>query len=150
MRLQQYLQEEYFKRIKNVFSETLEIFVNPSHKEMKEIAGKYKSTRFIADSKTKKLYTWGVYGSIHDDMYKSLSLGKNFQDDILKMKIMPGLSDVSKSGKSSMAYSEQLDMFVANSGWGLDSDSMYDSFKWVNKYMNIDNYFKKLRKVIPK
>lgn len=62
MRLKQYLREKFAEGF-NHWSGYVEIFVNPSRKEMNEAlkqGSTGKTVRFIADGKTKKLYVWSI------------------------------------------------------------------------------------------
>lgn len=57
-------------------SKTVEIFVNPSKRDMKnasEAEGSYsKNLRFIADGNTKKVYVWNAVLTLHSEMLQWL------------------------------------------------------------------------------
>jgi len=147
MKLKQYINEEYYKRVK-VNGRSIEVFINPSKKERKEAADKHNSIRFIADNKTKKVYVWNVYRAVHMEMYKALSLGNDFQNDTFKRKIIPGIADVLNSGKSIMYSSDWLGDFFFRTEYGLtikDLEKVHKDFQWVNTYIDINAYFKELK-----
>jgi hypothetical protein len=146
MRLLKYINEEYFMRVKNS-NNSVEVFLNPSRKEFKEIAANINSVRFIANKKTKKVYVWNTYEAIHSDMYKLIFKG-DFQKETFERKIIPGIADVLSSGKSIMYSSDWLGDFFYRGEYGLtikDLENTKKDFQWMNKYINIDRYFKDLK-----
>jgi hypothetical protein len=146
MRLLKYINEEWYKRIKG--GDSVDVFKNPSRKEFNEIISSTKhnnnSVRFIAYNKTKTLYVWEVYGSIHADMYRAL-FGGDFQDAVSKMEIIPGIADVPRSGKITMYSSDWLrDLFLGYDSIS-DINKMVKDFKWLTTYIKIDRYFKDMK-----
>ena len=158
MKIRQYLQEEWFKRIKGG-ANSVDVFKNPSRKEFNEIISSTKhsnnSVRFIADGKSKNLYVWEVYGSVHADMYRAMT-GSDFQDAVYSKSIIPGVADVPRSGKITMYESDWLrDFFLQTPYMGQvpnvtikDLEQMKKKFKWVETYISIDNWFKNMKKDI--
>ena len=146
MRLKEYIKEEYFQRVK-VRGKSIEVFKNPSRKEFIELRDKsepFNTVRFIADDKTKKVYIWPVLDSIHADMYRAF-LGSNFGRAVSDRVIIPGVADVLRSGKSNMYSSDWLRDNFLNHGSVEEVYDMYNKFKWVNNYINIDNWFKNIK-----
>lgn len=58
MRFEKYLKEDFHDSVK-IYGKMVDIFVNPSMKELKELDPKY-GYRFIIDSKKKKFYVWSA------------------------------------------------------------------------------------------
>ena len=59
MRLAQYLNEKWTASIDRGYGETIEIFLNPSKKEIKEVtAWSGFGYRFLIDFKNKEFYVW--------------------------------------------------------------------------------------------
>lgn len=70
MRLQQYINEKYLARFKDLFIDSsTEIYVNPSMRDLKELKN---SVRFIADAKTKRVYVWNAMDLFHKSAWERL------------------------------------------------------------------------------
>lgn len=60
--------EKYLTGFKQ-YGHIVDVYVNPTKKELKEIGEK---TRWIADAKSKKLYVWSAMGAVHGDTWAKL------------------------------------------------------------------------------
>ena len=114
MRLQKYINEEYYTRFRGFNGKSFEIFKNPSAKELKsisrnEVGNKY-DLRFIADNTTKDTYMWLWDAINHDNMIKKhLSKefkGKKYEDPSLFL----GTSD----DKGNVTGNDTLEWFMHN------------------------------------
>jgi len=136
MRLEQYLlNEKYLERIKTRKG-SVEIFINPSRKELIESNGKY-GIRFIADNKTKKLYVWNAYDANHFDVWKQLK-GKELP--YIDVDMFHGLAET-KGGKVILKETHQVRVWVFDK----QDDKikqLYKNFQWMNKYIDISNLYK--------
>lgn len=56
------------------FPQSVEIFINPSKKELRETSDNYaKSTRFIADNKKKVVYVFDGTKALHREMWEGIA-----------------------------------------------------------------------------
>lgn len=65
-----YINEEYLTRATDSYGNSLEIFVNPSTKDLKDMKGTF--VRFIANTKKKRVYVWDGSYLIHSSVWKEL------------------------------------------------------------------------------
>ena len=63
--------EKYLTAYKN-YGKVIEIWVNPTKKEMLDAGGEISKLRFIADSRTKKIYFANAWDSMHVDMWSQI------------------------------------------------------------------------------
>lgn len=75
MKFKEYMNEEYLTRIKGrkammSSAKSLEIFVNPSMKDLRDIKSNF--IRFIADVKKKHIYVWDGHLEVHSFIWKGL------------------------------------------------------------------------------
>lgn len=132
-RLKQYLKEEYLMR----FKKGGEVFVNPSFKEMREVAGE-SGIRFTADSRNKKVYVWNEFDHIHEKAWKEIAPSDN-AGKLSQQGILLEGEAWQKGNKFQMFWSDQMESFF---GWDVDDMKMMKKkFKWVNKYIDIDTAF---------
>lgn len=137
MRLQKYLQEEYLTRMKK-YNESVEIFVNPSFKEMREASTTSYGICFIADSKTKKVYVWDSENTIyHQEVCRELNLG-SLKIGALSMRLLAGYAD--QNGNKFEMGSVDGDGYVDDAIVDNGLDKILNNFKWVDKYINITKY----------
>lgn len=66
MRLQRYLNEKFYNGFMHYGTE-IEVFVNPSSKELKELKDNNSEIRFLANMKEKKVYMWDGDRVTHED-----------------------------------------------------------------------------------
>ena len=71
---------EEWKDTFKIHGEAVEVFVDPTLKELEKIKGKYDSVRLLANSKTKELIVWEG-GWFHEDVINELGLYR--YDDFL-------------------------------------------------------------------
>jgi hypothetical protein len=71
MRLQKYLNEKYIGTA-TYLRLSSDIFENPTRKEIREISKKGYGVRFIADSKTKKIYMGDGYNAFHNMIWDTV------------------------------------------------------------------------------
>ena len=75
------------------YGHTLEIFENPSKKEMREIGNVF---RFIADAKRKKMYIWPATGAVHSDAWIHIKKQLNDSRPLYKSStLIPGVPEQS-------------------------------------------------------
>ena len=65
------LLEEYLSRF-DIRGKSVEVFVNPSRKELRTLGGEF--IRFIADADTKKVYAWEGYSAVHGEMARYIKV----------------------------------------------------------------------------
>lgn len=72
MKFERYLNEKFFSGFKQ-YGDEVEVFINPSSKEIKEIkdASSRGTIRFFANMKEKKVYMWNGDNAIHQDVVDS-------------------------------------------------------------------------------
>jgi len=88
MRLEKYLNEKFYNSF-NLYGHTIEIFENPSKSELNSITdgGGYKSIRFFANMKTKKVIMWSgeiPHGTAVDDGGVMPTPGFDYWDYVFK------------------------------------------------------------------
>ena len=131
-RLQRYLNEEWIK----VYRKKFEILENPSKEEIREIAGN-NEVRFSADKSTKTLYVWDEGEAIHNDVWnKFIGKGRDFDSTSFK-EFIHGMAEF-KRGKWMMISSDEFDNQAFDTR--AQFDKLSKDFKWVNKYINIDDF----------
>ena len=73
------------------YGHTLEVFENPSKKEMKGWEDRF---RFIADAKRKKIYMWPASGAIHGDAWTHIKKELNDSRPLYKSStLIPSVYD---------------------------------------------------------
>jgi len=132
MRLKQYINEEYFKRLKWI-NNSFETFINPSQKEMKEIDSG-TGIRFIADLRDKTVYAWDSMEIIHNEAWKQIKPKENERTLAKKGTLLEGLA-TKKGGKYKMIISDQIDYYFSYDIYSLKE--FKKNFKWVDKYINV-------------
>jgi len=140
-RLKQYINEEYLTRLKRK-GQSFEVFVNPSVKEMKQV-DEMDGVRFTADNKDKKVYVWDSFVAIHNDVWDlETGKGRNFNRESCET-VLHGECEL-KGGKYVMNFSDEIHYQMDNKTFYI-RDIIKD-FKWVNRYINIEDYLKKIMK----
>ena len=131
MRLKRYIEEEWATRVDSI-KKDVDIFVNPDKKDLREIG---KECRFIAYNNRKKLYVWDANKSFHYDVYKMLFGNKASMMSF--DECMEGVAE--KQGmKWKMTGSDRYDDW---SDEEYSPDKMLKWYSWVNKWINIKEYF---------
>lgn len=133
-RLKNYLKEKYLKgfNLKSFGIESyIEIFKNPSKRELTDISRELAGCRFFAVQKTKTVYAW-VPRMIHHDAFKFIpNISKS--DD--QSQILGGIAQ-KKGGEFYMTdYSSES---ILKMGSYRRAD-----WEWVNKYINVTRYIPK-------
>jgi hypothetical protein len=142
MRLKQYMNEEYLTRL-NYKGKSFEVFVNPSVKEIKQL-DKMDGVRFTAILKDKKVYVWDSYVAIHNDVWDmETGKGRNFNSASCE-DALHGECEF-KGGKYVMNFSDEIH-YQLGIGKRFYIRDIIKDFKWVNRYINIEDYLKKIMK----
>ena len=118
---------------------SFEIFINPTKSEMKSIKASY--LRFVADSDNKKVYVWDGDASIHIgvwERFKSMNKGRDFLKVSRSKDALFGICELIGSNWV-MTSSDELESRPRDE-W--DPEQLLQDFKWANKYINIDKFFK--------
>ncbi len=106
-------------------SMSVEVFKNPSAKEMREVAEDGR-LRFIADVRKKNLYVWRYDGSYHCDVDEKYVKG-DYDEDIWGVMKHAG-------GKWIMTRSDTREYYIDNME---NVDEFLKDFKWLKNY-NVD------------
>ena len=98
------------------YGHTLEIFENPSKKEMVGIG---KDQRFILDAKRKKCYIWSATGAIHSDAWVHIKKELNDARHVYKSgDLLTGVSDGSGMHIYAIAgLSQKVRQDLKNENW---------------------------------
>lgn len=148
MNLKNFLEE--FKNSFKAFGKTIEVFRNPSQKEFDEVAknigGKFY-VRFIATGKLKELLIFSPE-TLHYTVLSSLGIDKSKTYNIENPTNLWAVAEKNR-GKWKIHSSDQ-------SFNPKESRKKKSDFKWLEKYMDIEEYFNteepdfnKNRKVFP-
>ena len=118
------------------YGHTLEVFENPSKKEMR---GWEDSFRFIADAKRQKVYMWPATGAIHGDAWVHIKKMLNDARHLYKSStLVPGTCEKRKN------------VFIYG-GMGIPRSvaQQYDYEDWdfVKKYIPYDALMDEMRKL---
>lgn len=138
------LVEKYLDTIKNYAGNEIDIFVNPTKRDMREIKDSY-GYRFIIDFYDKKIYMWSAMGAIHADIVKGLGLDrKKMTNGGYKDRYFTGtvdwlipriMSDIFEHGN----YDSKHD----------DIQSMLNQdIKWLDKYIDTKELVKELELIL--
>ena len=139
MRLKHYINEEWAK---NRGGEKFEILLNPSKKEMRDLTTHNSSKlRFILDNENKDYWVWKASKGTHYDIWRQVSTMSKGRDYFeMVYGILPGICDLN-GGKWVMIDCDKIDY-----GDDITVDVLqeyYDKSKWVNRYIKVDDYFKR-------
>ena len=134
MRLKKYIEEEWAISAApewNRTKENIDVFVNPGPGDFKETGD---ICRFIADKKKKKLYIFNGRKLLHNEAHKAIygSLNVDFHF------FLWGVAE-KRGGKWEMTESDVCDF--GKVGSTIPPEKMKKDYSWVNKYINIDNFF---------
>uniref|UniRef100_A0A6M3JMI6 Uncharacterized protein n=1 Tax=viral metagenome TaxID=1070528 RepID=A0A6M3JMI6_9ZZZZ len=128
MRLEKYITEKYHTAF-NIDGKYIEIFVNPTSKDIRDI--KSDEIRFIAISNIKKVYVWNADKLIHLRMWERLDFkGSPYGDRNVCMGVIG-----KKESKWKMIYSDSEKRY-----WD-KKEERYKEFKWLEKYFNISDWY---------
>ena len=140
MRLEQYLNEEWFDTVQGYGNKHFDVFRNPSQKDYSEINSDF--IRFIAIRKTKSLYMWDGTTVIHADVWKIIPNNGVWSRKNIKMFDKQLLGIAYRSGSSwIMEESDSYDYYGSTTRITPSTDEMKKMYKWVNKWIKIDAYF---------
>lgn len=146
MRLQQYLDEKYLKKVESNVGgvNSTEVFVNPSWKELMEISDKGKDDiRFGALNSKKKIYVWNAFSALHDE----ISSGIGYKDWKRNDDLIEGIAI--KKGSSFVAMnSDQLDE-LSSGNYSADIDEILSKdWSWTKKYkIDLENLVDTYREI---
>lgn len=142
MRFLEYLKEKYFGSFTPKFSRKyIEIFTNPSKKELAEAAknSSDRAVRFAADAKKKKIYAWssdGTHQEILDEIYGSFDYPPHVLTGIVKLK--GGKWTVTPNGVPMLELYSNVDKLKAT------------DWSWVERWFNIDQVYAILDQIVEK
>jgi hypothetical protein len=135
------IQEEYLMSFILPYGEELvEVFKNPSKKELRDLG---PVVRFTADSRSKTVYAWDADKALHYDVCKQL---KNVT--FRNVSIFHGVA-VKRGGKYILDSSDEFE-------WGkplhlfLHDVEELDDIRWINKYIDVDPWIEKMKKLAEK
>lgn len=110
----------------NKYGHTLEIFENPSKKEMRGWETRF---RFIADAKRKKIYMWPATGAIHSDAWTHIKKVLNDSRPLYKSStLVPAVFD---GGYVYIFGAKGIPHSIAQQ-WD------YEDWSFVKKYLPLD------------
>lgn len=132
MKFKEYIEEEFYKGFKSG-GQYVEVWENPTGREMSEAGGKHKAIRFTADSKTKTVYVWDAMTQVHHYVWEKIGDSRHAYDPSL----LNGTARYIK-GEWLMTQSdgEKRGLNLKN------RKQRYQQFKWVNKYFSIEDFFR--------
>lgn len=134
------LSEKFFERGK-FSNNSIEIFVNPTRKEMNSIGS--KELRFTADCSNKKVYVFDGRRVLHVEVwgaYKEINKGRDFQESS-KDGVLFGVCEPI-GGKWVMTSSDEIELEERLHQGSWDFTDMLIDFKWVNRYINVDKFLR--------
>ena len=138
MNLKTFLEEfqDSFKITRNDKTKIIEIFVNPTPKEMEEASDTIrglKCVRFMAIGSQKKVYVFSPT-IIHFTVERNLKLNGDVVDPRKKTNLH-GVAVKNKTGKWEFHSSDMTPIAI-------NYNKAKKDFLWLNKYINVDEYFK--------
>ena len=134
MKFRDYLiNEDFLTATKNIKGGTVEIFENPSRKEMREAMDKF-GLRFIADSKNKKVYVWKSSEMLHSHAWTEI---KKETGDTRKLYKTPELLTGQFKTKAISDSSGFLHQDTRNEMKSLD-------WSWTNRWFDLTEVINRL------
>ena len=131
MRLEKYIREEWATKVGGIRKLDVDIFRNPDKSDFGELG---RDCRFIADNKKKELYVWNAEKIFHGRVARRIFGGFSDESDD---KYLYGVAE-KKGTKWKMTECDTYEL----SGI-VEPDEMMKIYKWVNKYIDITEYFEK-------
>jgi urate oxidase len=123
---------------KGRMDDLIEVFVNPSQKELRRQATE-GWIRFIADNKTKKLYIWGGLIELHDIVWRRMKIDSR--------KATNSSSLLSGSAKKKGTRFTMVDSSTLRLGKEeVISDIKNTDWSWIERYIDLGEYAKELKK----
>ena len=113
-------------KVKDSFGNSFELFVNPSSRDLKELP---KDIRFLASTKTKKLYVWNMDSMVHKRVWNELrtrGLENGVKEYDESSYIFPG-SATNIGGK--------LKLDIEDSSYYMDKTRYKHDWSWLDKYI---------------
>ncbi len=148
MRLKKHLNEKYLKGFKFKHPMTgeiyVEIFENPSKKELKEItdAGGYDTVRFFADNRIKKVFAWNPR-LIHTQTLRHITKIKPFKSPQEADNFIAGIAE-QKGQNWVMTSGADLLGLVNNNNLFSNKLINVDDWKWADKYISVTPFLKRV------
>ena len=153
MKFKQYINEEYFTGFKS-YDDYIEVFVNPSQKEIKSMG---EVVRFIADNKSKKVYAFDGSDVIHSQAWKEfpneVTKGREFNE----ISLLPILKELNKVHIDELEYSiRNIQREIKKGGKAFNRDVEYvngildQDWKWVDKYVKVSPLLNRCKKIMKK
>jgi hypothetical protein len=122
----------------------VDIFKNPSLKEISEVANELGSFRFIAYHPTKTVYIFSS-DTVHHEVIKKLNLSKKNIDYFDMDDVIGGEAVYKKDEKR--AVCSDYPHNVMHGAQRKNKEIVKKDWNWINKYISIDNILKKLRRL---
>jgi predicted membrane chloride channel (bestrophin family) len=139
MRLLSYINEEYYKRVKDYSGKSHEIFLNPTKKEFRELSNNsYKEVRFVAFRDV--LYAWsGDKALMHENFWDD-DMNRDIYKDTEDGIVFPGYAKVSGSNIKLIEVATYLEEYLQD----YENDKINEKrlielekkFKWLNRYVD--------------
>jgi hypothetical protein len=131
--------EEYEKRVKLGRGTSVEVFFNPSKKELGSV---YPYVKFVADNRDKKVWVWDGYdGPLHAPMWTTIKTTK-LVSDIKKGYILAGYAGMDSRGSKPVMDDGDGDATTENYFTKHNVDDIADKFKWVNTFIEVDSFIR--------
>ena len=151
--------EEYLDRF-NVRGESIEVFINPSRKERRDLNVEF--IRFFADDDNKKVYVWKGFSAVHGEMMWHLSLnGKDrsyppasgSRVDPFYSNLLVGIAQPMGGGSIEMIDSIPIHRFLDylrpedrdEKETKTFRNLMSKDWRWLDKYIDASKYLKRVK-----
>lgn len=128
------LLEKYLTAFKK-YGHTLEVFENPTKKEMRGWEDRF---RFIIDAKRQKMYMWPATGAIHQDAW--LHIKKRLNDNRPLYKSATLIPCVYENGYIFIYGSAGIPRSIAQ-------QYDYEDWSFAKKYIPMEEFYKEIRKL---
>jgi hypothetical protein len=148
------LSEKWVQPVKSWHGRS-EVFLNPDSTDIKELylSNDKHYVRFLANSKTKGVYAWNGFTTIHYEVANSVGLGSEYNKKN-NFNLLCGTGSI-KSGKILMLGESTIDAYLRKNINNLElsskkylEDIIDTNWNWLNPYVNYFNYFTIIRKAI--
>jgi len=128
----QALIEEYECGFVGAMGKYYEVFVNPSPKECRAVAKTNRTLRFIADSKTKKIYV-SHWMQLHVDVWDRVK-DENDRRGAYDPSILTGYAEEDQPVWRVSSLSSGLKMTHTQ------FCKLYRRFEWINRYLDLEQF----------
>lgn len=145
MRLENYLNEKYWKRIHAPDGTTSEVFVNPSWKELMEISDRGgDEIRFSAYHNKKKVYVWNANETLHQ--YVEDETGEPEMEE--NENLIAGIAE-KKGNTFVVLISDQLKFLLDDDQQYFVREILSKDWSWLRKYkIDISKLIKEYKRKI--